>query len=332
MTAEISESLGALVIRHQRNMGKGAAMQTLFQAARQMDAQVLITLDADGQHSPNDIPKLVEPILTDSADIVIGSRFLPGFQHNTRMPFYRRVGNFILNRFTTVSSPKPRKKKRYNIRGSDSRNKYDRPINGISDTQSGFRAYSKRAISTIAVSDTSIGVDSQILMDAISKDLRVIETPIVVSYEGDTSTYNPVRHTATVALSVIEYVTQKRPLAILGIPGIALLTVGSVLLVEVANIFISKHVLLIADGVVAGAFAITGIIAIVSSVILHALGDVKDRIDYIEKLSAKVNASINDYYDNGNNDNNARSRHRWNRKRGEEGNDLFNEDISGGTT
>jgi len=89
-TAEIAKSLGVDVIRHKRNLGYGAAIQSLFERAKRLDFDVLITLDGDGQHNPDDIPKVIKPIIDDEADIVIGSRFVGDSLF--AMPWYRRIG------------------------------------------------------------------------------------------------------------------------------------------------------------------------------------------------------------------------------------------------
>ncbi len=119
-TASVAEMAGARVLRHHKNLGKGAALKTGFQAT---DADVIVTLDADGQHDPAEIPKLMEPIIRGEADIVNGSRYLHGTDENT--PRYRRVGQKILDTATNIST------------GLE-----------ITDTQSGFRAFSSRPYPT----------------------------------------------------------------------------------------------------------------------------------------------------------------------------------------
>ena len=88
-TAEIAERMGADVIRHERNLGYGAAIKTLFSMARELNADVLVTLDGDGQHDPREIPRLIEPVLENNADIVLGSRFLGDKEKDNEVPRYR---------------------------------------------------------------------------------------------------------------------------------------------------------------------------------------------------------------------------------------------------
>jgi len=75
-TAKIAEKMGAIVIAHQQNLGYGEAIRSLFLKARELDSDMLVTLDSDGQHRISDVLPIVDPILKNQADLVIGSRFL----------------------------------------------------------------------------------------------------------------------------------------------------------------------------------------------------------------------------------------------------------------
>jgi glycosyltransferase involved in cell wall biosynthesis len=196
MTAAIAEKLGAVVVRHATNMGKGEAMRSLFRAGREMGADMLVTIDGDGQHNPDEIPDLLDLITSGEADVVVGSRFKGG----NEIPSHRRVGNKLLNAVT---------------------------LQGISDTQSGFRAYNRRAVESIIPSERGMGVDSEILMDAARKGLKIIEVPVSVKYGiGKTSTHNPVYHTLDVLLSAVKLTSIRHPLVFYGVPGIALMGIG----------------------------------------------------------------------------------------------------------
>ena len=116
MTGAVAKRLGACVVRHRRNLGYGASIKSLFKRACELNADVLVTLDADGQHNPKEIPSVVEPIIQGSADLVIGSRFI-GSDGTKEMPFYRRFGAQLITRLVNGSSK-----------------------NGISDAQRSFRA------------------------------------------------------------------------------------------------------------------------------------------------------------------------------------------------
>jgi glycosyltransferase involved in cell wall biosynthesis len=176
LTGEIAERLGAEVLRHDGNFGKGAALKTLFSRAVELGCDVAVTLDGDGQHDPCEIPRLVEPVLNGDADVAVGSRFLG----KVEVPRYRVIGNKALNLLTNVKMAEK-----------------------LSDTQCGFRAYSGKALSLISVSEAGIGVDSQILLDASDKGLRIVEVPVGVSYKDAKSSYNPVSHLVMVVYSMI---------------------------------------------------------------------------------------------------------------------------------
>lgn len=196
MTAAIAERLGAVVVRHATNMGKGEAMRSLFRAGREMGADMLVTIDGDGQHNPDEIPDLLDLITSGEADVVVGSRF----KGRNEIPSHRRAGNKLLNAVT---------------------------LQGISDTQSGFRAYNRRAVESIFPSERGMGVDSEILMDAARKGLKIIEVPVSVKYGiGKTSTHNPVYHTLDVLLSAVKLTSIRHPLVFYGVPGIALMGIG----------------------------------------------------------------------------------------------------------
>jgi len=192
MTAEIAERLGATVIRHDRNIGKGAAMNTLFKRAREIGPDIMLTLDADGQHNPDEIPDLVQTLKEHQADIVIGSRLTA--EHIKQMPGYREVGNRILNLATGGA---------------------------LTDTQSGFRAYSLGAVENITPTETGMGVDSEIIIKARELGLRIIETPISVDYKVPKSSKQQfLHHALDVLASTIKHHAIHRPLTFFGLPAL----------------------------------------------------------------------------------------------------------------
>lgn len=212
MTAAIAERLGATVIRHDQNMGKGEAFRSLFSASRDVGADVMITLDGDDQHDPADIPKLIDPISKGYADVVIGARF---HEDNKGIPSYRKVGNRLLNAVT---------------------------IGGVSDTQSGFRAYNKNAIETLRPSESGMGVDSEILMDASRKGLKVMEVPVSVRYGiGKTSTHNPIYHTMDVLTSAIKLTSIRHPMTFYGIPGAIITIFGLYFVIHAYLVFVARQ-------------------------------------------------------------------------------------------
>jgi len=244
LTADIAENLGVKVLRHSKNIGKGAALKSLFEASREIGADVLVTLDSDGQHDPNEIPGLIPPILDNQADIVIGSRI----NHRSEMPMHRKIGNNVLDFFTNAGSK-----------------------NKVKDTQSGFRAYSRRAIQEIDITETGLGVDSQILLNAEKSKLRVIEKAITCSYKGQTSKRSPLVHAVGVLMSILTVIAEKRPLLYLGTPSIALLMLGTVLTVWLLNQYVSEGVFSIVIALFAMATVLIGLLLAFAAIILKAI-------------------------------------------------------------
>ena len=202
-TAKISEELGAIVIKHEKNLGYGAAIRSIFLKAKESECDVLVTFDADGQHKIEDINKVVKPIVDDESDIVIGSRFLNESEKD--VPNYRKVGIKIITKITNASIKKQ-----------------------LTDSQSGFRAYSKKVLSELNPSELGMGISTEILIKASSRKFRISEVPITISYDGDTSTHNPISHGSSVIISTIKYTSLERPLTFYGIPSLVFFIIGSI--------------------------------------------------------------------------------------------------------
>ena len=202
-TAKISEELGAIVIKHEKNLGYGAAIRSIFLKAKESECDVLVTFDADGQHKIEDINKVVKPIVDDESDIVIGSRFLDESEKD--VPNYRKVGIKIITRITNASIKKQ-----------------------LTDSQSGFRAYSKKVLSELNPSELGMGISTEILIKASSRKYRISEVPITISYDGNTTTHNPISHGSSVIISTIKYTSLERPLTFYGIPSLVFFIIGSI--------------------------------------------------------------------------------------------------------
>lgn len=248
MTADIAERIGAKVIRHEQNMGKGEAFRSLFSACRDMGADVMVTLDGDDQHEPAEIPQLLEPLAKGEADIVIGARF---HGNNKGVPTHRKVGNRFLNAVT---------------------------LPGVSDTQSGFRAYNKRAMQALRPSETGMGVDSEILMDASRQGLRIMEVPISVRYGiGKTSTHNPVYHTLDVLTSAIKLTSIRHPMTFYGIPGLAISLLGFYFVIHAYLLFLSDQLLtelVLTYALIGFSVGIVGLFTLFTGIILFTLSTV----------------------------------------------------------
>jgi len=245
MTGEIASKLGAEVIRHERNMGYGAALSILFEKAREVKAHVMVILDADGQHNPDDIPKLLTPIVKGEADIVIGSRFI-GKAEN--IPKYRKAGIKVITGLAKAAS-----------------------YNNITDAQSGFRAYSRKAIESIRISETGMGASTEILIKAKDGNLKIIEVPIKINYDKDSSTQNPISHGMDVILSTVKQMSMRRPLLFYGIPGFASLLVALFFWVWTIQIFAATRQIVTNIALIAIAATIVGLMLLTTAVILWVL-------------------------------------------------------------
>ena len=174
-TSEVAIEAGARVIRHSVNLGKGEALKSGFKAIG--DDSIIITIDGDGQHNPSEIPDLVRPIIEDGADLVNGSRYMNGPEENT--PAYRRVGQKVLDIATNISA------------GTK-----------VTDSQSGFRAFSPQSKNVFRFKDTGFGIESEMLVDAAEAGLKIVEVPITVRYDLDGSTKDPITHGVGVLFNI----------------------------------------------------------------------------------------------------------------------------------
>lgn len=201
LTGVIAEKMGVMVITHPKNLGYGAAIRTIFTKFKELDADILVTFDADGQHRIEDINKVTEPVKQHIADVVIGSRFLD--ESKEKIPGYRKLGINIITKITNSTMKEK-----------------------ITDSQSGFRAYSKDVISKLNISDIGMGISTEILIKANSLGFKIVEVPIVVNYNGDTSTHHPISHGTSVLFSTIKYTSIEHPLKFYGIPSLIFFIIG----------------------------------------------------------------------------------------------------------
>ena len=209
-----------------------------------------VTLDGDGQHDPDEIPDLVAPVEHDGADVVIGSR-----RTGDGMPDHRRAGNRVLTGMTNAASG-----------------------GKVVDSQSGFRAYSRKALETIEVAEHGIGVDSQILVDAFQKGLKVEEVPVKVAYGDDTSTYGSGRHGLYVVVTLIRMVTERSPLLYLGVPSAVFLVLGAVAGADLFTVYSFSHYFSVPVALVAVGFLFVGLIFAVAALLLYAMNNLAVRL------------------------------------------------------
>jgi len=245
-TAKIAKELGVLVVQHETNLGYGAAIRSIFLKAREEKSEFLITLDSDGQHRIEDIQTVLNPLKTGKADIVIGSRFLNNGGKN--VPSYRKVGIKILTKLANTSLDQ-----------------------NITDSQSGFRAYGKHVIENVTPSESGMGVSNEILIKASKQGLKIVEVPIIILYDGDTSTHNPISHGSSVLISTLKFISIDHPLKFYGLPGIGFLAIGLVFLIYTVHLFTETRQILLSSAIIGIGSVIFGIVLIQSSILLYAM-------------------------------------------------------------
>ena len=245
MTSEIAKNLGVIVISHKKNMGYGAAIRTIFEKSAEIGSDILVTFDADGQHRVEDVSRVLRPLENSEADIVIGSRFL-GKQSN--VPNYRKLGIKVITQVTN-SSIKTK----------------------LTDSQSGFRAYSKQVLSKISLSEIGMGISTEILIKASSEGLRITEVPITILYSGDTSTHNPVSHGTSVLFSTIKFTSIEHPLKFYGIPSVIFLTIGMIFTSLAVQYYVDVGRLNTDLTLIGAGTILVGIILLISAILLYSL-------------------------------------------------------------
>ena len=246
-TAALAEKAGAIVISHATNLGYGAAISTLFDYCRKNNAEIMVTLDGDGQHNPDQVPDLINIILKHNVDVVIGSRSL---RDDKDLPSYRRAGIKIIT--STINSATDLK---------------------VTDSQSGFRAYSRTAIDLIHPSESGMSVSTEILLKISNNGLSIAEVPITVSYTGDTSTEHPVSHGAHVIGTTLKYVSIKHPMYFYGIPGILLFISGLIMGVSFLDSYLDPVAPKVLYGLILGSTisVLLGSMMIITSILLFAM-------------------------------------------------------------
>ena len=249
-TGELAVSAGASVIRIPKNTGKGHALAIGLSTAAMNGCNVVVCLDADGQHNPADIPRIVQPIVEGKADMVIGSRFLSR-ESKDLIPAYRKVGQSILTSATNFGS-----------------------MVKITDSQSGYRAFTKEVIRGFAFSESGMGIESEMIRNAARSGARIQEVPIDARYEGlKSSTYSPGSHGMTVLGSIIRSVRSEHPLLYFGVSGAMMTIIGITLWLYVIHQYTGTNALPFGPTLLAVLTTVLGILFISVGLILNAISE-----------------------------------------------------------
>ena len=242
-TVEIAKLAGAKVIQHKHNKGYGAAIQSIFTEAKKLNPDVLVILDADGQHNPQEIPNLIKPILDDGYDCVIGSRQ----GQAKKIPFYRRIGQrIILRSVKTISK------------------------NTLTDSECGFRAFSRKAVEMLELKERGMAVSAETVAEATRKHLKITQVPVNVTYNQDSSTMHPVRHGLSVFARILVMIADQRPLFFFGLGGFILVVAGIGIGIRVLNLYAEYQVLPTGNTLVSVVLLVVGMFSIFTGLILRA--------------------------------------------------------------
>ncbi len=155
-TVEEAKKAKAKVVSHTIRLGVGAALSTGLRAAINYGAEIIVTLDADEQHDPKEIPNVITPIIDGKADLVIGSRTL---EKNSEMPFQKLVANKILSKLTSLASDIE-----------------------IKDSQSGFRGMSRKVAESIKYDSTDYQWASEMIILLSKRGIKIVDVPIKTLY------------------------------------------------------------------------------------------------------------------------------------------------------
>lgn len=207
-TRQVVFDSNADIIMHEKNLGYGASIRDLCKFARSKGFDVLVTLDADGQHDVSEVPRFLKAL--HDADVVVGNRFMG----KTDVPKVREFG------VKTVSK-----------------------LSGLGDSQCGFRAYNKRAIGVLAdgLRDDGMGASIEGLKVAQSHGLKIIEVPCTVLYSETSHSQNSVSHGVDLLLAFFWWAVWKNPAKTLLPLGLGLTAGMVVSMVQLVNLYLLSH-------------------------------------------------------------------------------------------
>jgi len=168
-TVERALTFGAGVTQNDKNYGYGYSLRKIFREAQRENFDILITLDADGQHDPDEIPKFIQAI-ENGADVVTGNRFMG----DSKLPSYRKLGINVVSK-----------------------------LEGVGDAQCGFRAFNRRAIEVINIKRNGMGASLDILHEGKKKGLKLVEIPCSIQYKQTKHSKNPLSHGSVLIESIL---------------------------------------------------------------------------------------------------------------------------------
>ena len=247
-TASLAEASGGIVIKHEQNLGKGAALNTAFKKAINFNPSIVIMMDGDGQHSPSDIPALLKPIQNNNTDVTLGSRFIKGSSSNP--PFYRKIGLGAINILNQLSG-----------------------INTTSDIQSGFRAFNRKALANIIyASEKGYNIETEQIYRLSRDRFSITDIPITVQYNvPNPSKKNPIIHGFKIFSFLTKVIFFEKPLLYFCGSGLILIVSGMIIAFYRLSVINKTIYWSIASSFCAIGFLLSGISLIRNGFSLHQI-------------------------------------------------------------
>jgi len=234
-TGIIAEKLGAIVVKHRENRGKGAALRTLFKKALEFSPDIVVTLDADQQHDPKYIPLLVNELIRNNADIAIAAR-----ARGNETPPHRRLVVKVVSKLVAKN---------------------------VSDVLSGFRAYRTQILKDITPQEDSVGADIEILDKALNKGLKIIEVHVPFKYRGvEKPLITPISHIINIVSEILREKIVKKPLTYLALPGLFSMFLGLTLGLWVVKRYIEVRQLAIGTAIITAILLISGLLLVLTAI------------------------------------------------------------------
>jgi glycosyltransferase involved in cell wall biosynthesis len=257
-SATIAKEAGAEILTHKINLGYGGAIKSGLTEALKRKAKVTITFDADLQHDPKDLSKLIEPIISEKADIVIGSRFL---EESDDVKSYRKFGIKLITSMVNLFSG-----------------------NNIKDAESGLRSYSYDALTKIVsnLETEGMGMSAEILLKAGVNKLKIVEVPRKEMYPENvqTSSQNPLKHGLTVVSTIFKLIIETKPLTAFGIPSLFLFILSGISSFYVIEFYNQMSRLPVGLTLFTITLLTVGFFFILAGVILYVLSRISKKLNF----------------------------------------------------
>jgi len=284
-TVPVAKEVGARVVSHLENRGVGAAFATGIKEALARGADLVLTIDADGQLNPAEIPKLIKPLLENKTDVILGSRFMRGLP-SPKMSWVKFLGNKLMAQFVSYIAAKK-----------------------LTDASCGFRAYSKEALLHLNLFG-KFTYTQETILNLSFKDLRIMEVPVTVKYfAGRTSdvTGNLVSYVFRSMKIIFRTIIDYKPLKFFGGLGVLLFSVGIILDITMLYIVMktgsfSPYIIVGVSGLTFNFFGLTFFIIGLVANLLNRVRQNQERMLYYQKK--KIYGPVRNYQINGVNENN----------------------------